>query len=391
MSYIVLPSSSSKQGFAFEDLILSYYQQSGVYTICEWSTYLHGDSGKWYQCDGIVENTQGRYLVEAKFFRDRPATAKDIDPDRRQRAAIDLDCRGIIYLSLNGFHADMLTRQHPKELDVQFFSWNDIRSTIMANTQQYNSVLLDQFDLTATQATAATGETLFFDTISPSSFSPTFPEFVMVPDGLEEWLRRLPRLDLIKSQCFYGKFVYGATLETVHLISERASHLSLKEAWDIQDAFSGYASRTYNAVRATAESLSTMDDGLIDHIQAVLQTRGWETGKAGIRDSLTFLVQLKLAHTWRDGRRSRYALTSTGRAYTAQGTADDLFFDHILREWLPYRFLRQAIVHYGISPDPADIIAYFKKQYAPYEPYARSLFNPNKTDGLLKLYKHFGA
>jgi hypothetical protein len=391
MSYIVLPSSSSKQGFAFEDLILSYYQQSGVYTICERSTYLHGASGKWYQCDGIVENTQGRYLVEAKFFRDRPAAARDIDPDRRERAAFDLGCTGLIYLSLNGFHDDMLTRKHPSALDVQFFSWDDIRSNVMATMQQYNSVLLDQFDLIATQATAATGETLFFDTMSPSPFSPTFPEFVMVPDGLEEWLRRLPRLDLIKSQCFNGKFVYEATDESVQLISERASHLSLKEAWDIQDAFSGYASRTYTAVRATAEALATIQDGLIDDIQSALHAKGWTTGTAGVRDSLTFLVQLKLAHAWRDGRKSRYALTSMGRAYTAQGTGDDLFFDHILREWLPYRFLHQAIVHHSISPNQADIIAYFKEQYAPYEPYARSLFNPNKTEGLLKLYKHFGA
>jgi hypothetical protein len=76
MPHIVIPASATEQGHAFEDLILSHYRKSGRYTVCEWSSYLHGASGKWWQCDGIVEDNQGRYLVEAKFFRDRPATVR---------------------------------------------------------------------------------------------------------------------------------------------------------------------------------------------------------------------------------------------------------------------------------------------------------------------------
>lgn len=70
--------------------------------------------------------------------------------------------------------------------------------------------------------------------------------------------------------------------------------LSLQEAWAIQDAISGYASRTYNAVRATAQALATMSDGLLLDIKAALHKMGWKTGPDGIRHSLDFLVQLNM-------------------------------------------------------------------------------------------------
>jgi len=59
MPHIILPTTATEQGHAFEDLILSYYHKSGLYQVSEWSSYLHGNSGKWWQCDGIVENPNG--------------------------------------------------------------------------------------------------------------------------------------------------------------------------------------------------------------------------------------------------------------------------------------------------------------------------------------------
>lgn len=391
MTTIVLPASAAGQGHAFEDLILSHYTRSGLYKVREWSSYLHGASGQWWQCDGIVENDRGRYLVEAKFFRDRPASTRDMDPDRRQAAAQDLACTGLLYISLNGFTADMLDWPHRPGLEPHFFTWSDIRSEVISGSGNYASVLLDPFNLQPTQAQAASHNTsLYYDTLSFAPLSPRFPEFVVVPDSLELWLRRLPRLPQQLAQTSAGKFFYDITTGQVSLIAGRASNLSLQEAWAIQDSLSGYASRTYNAVRATAEAIGKLKDGLVTDIQAGLQAMGWQTGLAGVRSSLDFLVLLGLVHKQPDGRRTRYTLTPLGRAYTVNGP-DDTFFVLVLKNWPPYQAVCRAVRDHRVPATPEAILTYFKAQYAPYEPYARSLFNPNKAEGLIRLYQQFGA
>jgi hypothetical protein len=391
MPHIVIPTSATEQGHAFEDLILSHYHKSGRYTVREWSSYLHGASGKWWQCDGIVEDDQGRYLVEAKFFRDRPATVRDVNPARRQSAAQDMDCTGILYISLNGFAPDLHNWTHSASLDVQFLTWTDLRDDLLADLTNYASVLLDEFELTTVQAAdAKSGASLRFDAITAISRSTQFPEFVTVPNGLERWLRRMPRFPLQLAQTSAGYFWYDTTTEQVTLVPDRVTDLSLQEAWAVQDTISGYASRTYNAVRATAQALATVDEGMIDDVQVVLRTMDWKTGRGGIRRALDFLVQLDMACKWLDGRRARYALLPLGRAYVAGGPDDELFAD-VLKEWLPYRAVCKAVVEHGVSARADGILNYFKAQYAPYEPYARSLFNPNKADGLTRLYKRFGC
>lgn len=391
MPNIVLPTSATEQGYAFENLILSYFQKSALYKVREWSGYFHGTSGAWWQCDGIVENNQGRYLIEAKFFRDRPAKARDINPERREVAAQDMNCTGLLYISLNKFAPDMLNWSHNPNLDVHFLTWPDLRADILSSLTAYSSVLLDQFDLRPTQAMATQGSaSLYYDTLNPTPLSPRFPEFVVVPDKLALWLRRMPMLPLQLAQTTAGKFYYSEATEQVSLIPDRASDISLQEAWAIEDAISGYASRTYNAVRATAEALATIHDGLITDIQKALHKKGWDTGISGVRSSLDFLVLLKLVRKWTEQRKTRYALTPLGRAFTAGGKADDTVFEAVLKSWLPYQALCQAIVAHKVPATVDNIMAYFKAQYAPYEPYARNLFNPNKTEGLIRLYKQFG-
>jgi hypothetical protein len=201
----------------------------------------------------------------------------------------------------------------------------------------------------------------------------------------------MPTLPLELAQNSAGKFYYSEATEQVTLIPDRASDLSLQEAWAIEDAISGYASRTYNAVRATAEALSTISEGLLINIQNELHKMGWDTGVSGVRSSLDFLVLLELVRKWTDQRKTHYALTPLGRAFTAGGKADDTFFEAVLKTWLPYQAVCQAIIKHDVPTTADDILAYFKVQYAPYEPYARNLFNPNKTDGLIRLYKQFGS
>jgi hypothetical protein len=393
MSKIVIPSSAYEQGYAFEDLILSYYQKSGLYKVCEWSSYLHGLSDKWWQCDGIVENNRGRYLIEAKFFNDRPATVRDVNPSRRQTAAQDLDCTGILYISLNDFTSELRNWPHSDDLDIAFVNWADMRAGLLSDLSDYATVFLDEFQLTSDYAASIdSSASLRLEDITTTPLSSEFPEFVVVSDNLERWLRRMPCFPLQLTQTSSGHFWYDSSTEQVELVPDRASDLSLQEAWAIQDAISGYASRTYNAVRATAEALAKTDKGTIDDVQKELHSMGWETGKGGVRRAIDFLVQLDMARKWRDGRRNRYALRPLGKAYVVDKSGpDDDLFGNVLKAWLPYRAICEAIEGHSVPPTTNGIMSYFKMQYEPYEPYARSLFNPNKADGLTRLYKLFGS
>jgi hypothetical protein len=75
------------------------------------------------------------------------------------------------------------------------------------------------------------------------------------------------------------------------------------------------------------------------------------------------------------------------RARVEKGT---FCHDRIDGGWPPYRALCRAIAEQGVAPHADDVVACFGARYAPYTPYARSLFSPNKTEGLLRLYRVFG-
>jgi len=85
-----------------------------------------------------------------------------------------------------------------------------------------------------------------------------------------------------------------------------------------------------------------------------------------------------------------YHLTPLGQAYVATGTPDDVLFSQVLRVWPPYAQTRKAILEHGVASESAAVANYFKAQYAPYEPYAKCLFNPKKCDGLVKWHERFG-
>jgi hypothetical protein len=391
MSWIALPSSASQQGSAFEHLILSHYQEHSLFRVREWSSYLHGKSGKWYQCDGIVEDDSHRWLMEAKFFGSRPATVRDINPIRREQAAKDFDCTGVLYVSLNGFSDDMLSWPHDKSLAVQFVSWAEIQADVLSNVDTYASVFLDGFEIKGSVAySSAADSAIYFETLAPSSVSTDFPEFISFPDGVERWLRRMPKLSLQRQQIAQGKFRYQDLGETVSLIPERLSDLSLAEAWLIEDALSGYAARVHSAVRATAQAMIAANGGFVQDVQKAVHGLGWRTGASGVRSSLNNLVLLGLVRKEREQRRVRYHLTPLGRAYVAEGEPDDDLLAQVLRDWPPYAWVRSAILERRVAVEPSAVADYFRTQYAPYEPYAKCLFNQNKSEGLVRLYQVFG-
>jgi len=387
---IALPASATKRGYAFEYLILSYYNRITAIEVEDWSSCIYGKSGKLYQCDGILYDGHKRYLLEAKFFENRPASIRDVHPERREKAAIDIACDSIICVSLNGFDESVYEWKRKSQLEIILLRWSDIRVDLLSKISGFSTVLLDNFQISEQKAVSDSGSTLYFE--HPPEVKPfsKFPEFVSFPDRVEIWLRRLLKLADYQGQLKAGRFVYFDAKKTVEFVAGRESDLSLLEAWEIEDTFSGYSARVYNALKATAQVLSRHNNSSEKGLQTPLQVLGWKTGETGIRRSLDNLVLLGFASKVRTDGRRKYILTPLGHAFANGGRKSDEIFVEQLRKWLPYRFMKDAISSGKVMPKRDDIIKYFKCQYRPYEPYAKCLFNDNTTDGLLVLFNQFG-
>jgi hypothetical protein len=387
---IALPASPSRRGNAFEYLILSYYNSVSGVEVEEWSCCLYGKSGKLYQCDGVLSDGQKRYLLEAKFFEKRSASLRDLKVERREEAARELDCQGIVCVSLNGF--DDAVREWAENVDsleILLVDWNSLRPHILSRIDGMASVLLDPFELHGDFITSVTGSQLRVQ--PPQSGTPLadFPEFVPFPDTLERWIRRLPQLAIAQHQLSAGHFLYTDIDATVTLIPDRKSDLSLWEAWELEDALFGYAARVYSALKVTAQAVGKCEDQTRDVIQKWLRRRQWKTGDTGIRKALDDLIILGLVSKRTVGRRVHYSLTPMGEAYVSAKTEAETIFRDRLEQWIPYRTLCDAIENGKTEPKRESVIGYFRTQYQPYQPYVRCLFNDNTTDGLLSLYREF--
>jgi hypothetical protein len=387
---IALPTSPSKRGNAFEYLILSYYDLVSGVEVEEWSSCLYGESGTLYQCDGILSDGRKRYLLEAKFFEKRPASVRDLRVQRREQAAKDLDCHGIVCVSLNGFDDSVREwKAQVDSLEILLIDWQALRPHVLSGISGMASVLLDAFELEDELVTSVTGSQLKVQ--PPQSGVPLsdFPEFITFPDTLEKWLRRLPRLAIAQHELSAGYFLYTEADASVTLIPDRKSELSLWEAWQLEDELFGYAARVYKALKITAQALVKCEDQPRDVIRKWLRRRKWKTGDTGIRKALDHLIILGFVSKRTVGRRVHYTLTPMGHAYvSAKDRAESIFRAH-LHQWMPYRMLCDAIQHGKIEPKRESVIRYFREQYQPYQPYVRCLFNNNTTDGLLSLYREF--
>ena len=390
-AHIAFPTSAYRRGAAFEYLILSYYNSFSAVKVEEWSSCVYGKSGKLYQCDGILHDGNKRYLFEAKFFKDRAASIRDMHPERREEAAIDIDCDGILCISLNGFDDSVRKWQRKSPLEITLLGWEDLRIHILSRISEFSTVLLDNIQIFDRLAISDSGSKLHFTETPLCKPLKKFPEFVCFPDSLEIWLRRLPKLADYQQQVASGRFCYLTEEANVQLVPDSESDLSLFDAWQIEDTFLGYAARTYNAMKATAQAVYECNDSDIKVIQNALRQLEWNTGMKGVRKALDDLIILGFVSKRSEGIRVKYSLTPLGYTFAVVGSkpADEIFLGQ-LRKWPPYRFTRDAILSGKVHPKRDALIEYFKTQYRPYEPYVRCTFNQNTTDGVLALFKKFG-
>ena len=389
---IIFPTSPSERGYAFEEVLLSHFRRVTGTSVEHASSWLHSTDGTWFQVDGVLVDSHRR-LLEAKFYRS-PIRLAQIKPDRRLEAAAAFDCEELLLIALNGFQADVITWAQAAPLRVRLVSWSDFRREVLPSLQGTFSTLLDQLTLRADMAESVspTNAKLYFETPLAAGSVKGFPEFAIYPDTVERWLRRLPRLVQWQGQLADGQFYYRNATETVQLLPRGESLLSLEEAWRIEDAFSGYAARTYKSVQETAQALkawggSAYLKALVKEVNAH-QSSSKKTGKAGVRDSLNALTLLGLVDRQSTrGKPTLYKLTPLGWAYVRGTEPDDTIFARQLNEWLPFRYFRWAVETHGVPLDETSIMNWFRAQYVSYEPYARCLYNPNKVHGLRIWYR----
>jgi len=206
---IIFPQSSAEQGYAFEYLILCFFQKECGINVESFSTYNHGKDQKWYQIDGIV-NSGKRQLVEAKFYQD-DVGCREINPDRRIKAAQAFDCEEIIFVSLNGFKQDIKDWAKSADMQISFIEWNDLRSDILNSCQGTITSLLDKVEITAKSAKSLeVAESAIHFSSSPSTSTVDgYPEFLVYSDDVERWIRRIPRLNQWRQQLVNGSFRYS--------------------------------------------------------------------------------------------------------------------------------------------------------------------------------------
>jgi len=393
-SQIVLPKSQSKRGFAFEHLILNYFKKTGIYEIIEWSNWVHGVSGKWLQVDGIVKDGNKKYVLEAKFL-ERPISIRTTGVMKKLHYLDDLRCDGIIYASLNGFEKDMFELQNTTEKEIKLISWNDVKSDVLGLVKHkpyhYSSSFLDSFDLSNKVVKSEYGvEVNVGEKIIIEPYEP-FQEFVVINTEIEVWLRRLPMLEKYREEIIRGSFWYLEGRIRIKPYSQN-NFLSLKEAWMIEDTFSGYASCKYDTIKSAIQLIQGKRKIDVKELTFLFNKKGHNIGLSGVRNILENLRLLGLMNKQRIGQNVFYSFTNIGKAFANNSNPADKTFREVLNKWPPYIYFKKAISLVG-EPKRSNIgkfINFFKTQYRPYEPYAKSLYNENKVMGLILWYKKFG-
>ena len=376
MSHILFPASANAQGYAFESLVHRLLPKVG-HEILQPSNWYHFDK-TWYQLDGMVKHQNERWLLEIKFTK-TDLNKQIVDFERRIACMRAADCQGMFYVSPLPLTDKLAEKHHADDIRFHHVSWDELKPSLPGDSPHL-TCLLDPIEVTDTHL-AYQQRKLMYAAENTASHG-TFPEFIVFPDEAEKWVRRLPYFEAYEKAIAPGCYEIADGLLKPYL----TQHLSIEEAWSIQDSFSGYANRVLSSVEPTLKALQIIGSGTAKQVQQALP-EGISTGVDGVRSSLVNLALWKLVQRWQAGRNVNFSLTPLGRAMIAGGSLDAELLREVLEAWLPYRYFKKFLEqgHYGL--DAQEIIAWFQMQYAAYWPYAKSLFNPNKVEGLMHIYR----
>jgi hypothetical protein len=142
-----------------------------------------------------------------------------------------------------------------------------------------------------------------------------------------------------------------------------------------------------SAIEKTLLALNDIEQGDVTEIQKALSVSA-TTGISGIRSSLANLTIWKLVQSEILEKRTIYKLSPLGRGISRNGKIDLAELKKVITDWSPYAYFKKFYEEGNYQLQLGSVIEWYKGQYQPYIPYARCLFNPNKVEGLIHIYRH---
>jgi hypothetical protein len=377
----IFPKTANAQGYAFEDLLHRTLPFMG-YKIVSPSGWYHFNR-KWYQLDGLVEKDRQLWLLEAKFVQGQ-LTPQSVDLERRLEVMKRTNSYGMLFATISPDITALEEAHINLRVPLQTVDWNQVVSAIPESTSAYQTCTLDPLSFDEHEKKFSTEEhNLYMGTSFQTTQHPSLKNVLVIPDEIELWVRRMPVLSA------YRDAIAPVSFEVVNrrLKPISGSKLSLAEAWQIQDELSGFSNRVLSAIEKTLLALNNIEQGDITEIQKALSVSA-TTGISGIRSSLANLTIWKLVQGEISEKRTIYKLSPLGRGISRNGKIYFAELKKVITDWSPYAYFKKFYEAGNYQLQLGSVIEWYKGQYQPYVPYARCLFNPNKVEGLIHIYRH---
>ena len=362
MPTVIMPSSASAAGEAFELLASRYLCDVVGLEHLATPFYMHLARGRWVQFDGLFARPDGRRLVlEAKFYTE-PADLATPGIAARIAFAAEAGVNGVIFCARAGFGRDLMRARTPVE--KAFLSWRAMRRGLGDWGKGALTAALDPVFRQRRGFTAMSGASLV-----TSGFEEvvTADGFLLVPVEVERWLRRLPA-----APC-------DVSIWSPPRKAPTGAHLDTLSAWTVEDSLHGYAPTSPKLLET---ALAALTEGPLDMMSAwkAFWRLGYRGRRGGIKNALDNLRLIGLAEKFRTGKGLYYGPVP-GRA----SRGDDAIPD-ALEKWPALTYLR---AFRGVGGDKYAISERLSRGFLHLFPYARSLYNPAKVAGLLALERYF--
>jgi len=360
-----MPDGASAAGEAFELLSSRYLCSVAGLKHLAAPFYTHLKHGRWVQFDGLFSRRgRERLVLEAKFHG-APVSLATAGIAARLTFAKESGASGIIIASKSGFHRDMMRLKLP--IEKVLLSWAGMRRGLAGHPGALLTVTLDPVEVCREGFVSGSGARLHVGHKLGLSGDPG--GLAYVPVEVERWLRRLSVSPHDIDMC-----------RPPRKASPRG-RLDIEGTWVIEDSLRGFAP---SDPRLAALAIRALGSGPLTLTQAWKSV--WRLGhrgrKGGVKNALDNLCVMTVAEKFRNENGLFYGLSSR---IDSSGDAEDVLATAV-RQW-------PAFAYFKASLEPGDagknaIAARLSERFAPFFPYARSLYNPAKVSGLLALDRY---
>jgi hypothetical protein len=362
---VIMPEGASAAGEAFELVSSRYLCRFAGLSHLATPFYTHLERGRWVQFDGLFSRGGDEKLVlEAKCYGE-PVSLATAGLAARVTFAKESGASGIIISSKAGFCADLMRINLPVEKIL--ISWKGMRKGLAKTGASMLTAALDGVTAREGGFTAASGAVLHTDcTPQPSGRG---DGIVFLPAAVERWLRRLPAAE--------------GDIDAHNPPRRRCAGdvLDIQAAWTIEDSLRGFAPSRPQLLELGIRVLSDGPVTMTDAWKALWRL-GYRGRIGGAKNALENLCAMRAASKFRNEKGLFYELTREGRV---SKNAEGLLATRV-RQWPAFVYFKRVC-----GKDQGDknaLAAKLSAGFAPFFPYAKSLYNPAKVSGLTALDRY---